>query len=191
MARKQVGRKVDGWKAKSWYKVYTPDSFGKTEIGNTISNDPEKVMGRVLTATLAEISQDFSKSHIAMRFKVNSVTGDAAYTEFAGHQVTRDHLRSMIKRRASRVDALFPVTTKDGKKVRLTITCLTLSRANVGQAQAIRRKIQEEMVKKAAEADLDSYIKDIVSGESAKELFKEIKEIYPVRRIEIIKSKVE
>ncbi|MGB8821393.1 MAG: 30S ribosomal protein S3ae, partial [Methanoregula sp.] len=26
--KKQVGRRVEGWKAKSWFKVYTPDNLG-------------------------------------------------------------------------------------------------------------------------------------------------------------------
>ncbi|HQC12870.1 MAG TPA: 30S ribosomal protein S3ae, partial [Methanoregulaceae archaeon] len=48
MARKkQVGRRVEGWKTKSWYKVYTPDNLGKVYIGDTIANDAENVVGRV------------------------------------------------------------------------------------------------------------------------------------------------
>ncbi len=34
--KKQVGRRVEGWKAKSWYKVYVPDNLGKMYIGDTI-----------------------------------------------------------------------------------------------------------------------------------------------------------
>jgi ribosomal protein S3AE len=28
MVKKQIGRKVEGWKAKSWFKVYVPEIFG-------------------------------------------------------------------------------------------------------------------------------------------------------------------
>ena len=38
--KKQIGRRVEGWKAKSWYKVYTPDQLGKYYLGDTIANDP-------------------------------------------------------------------------------------------------------------------------------------------------------
>ncbi|MFA6672731.1 MAG: 30S ribosomal protein S3ae, partial [Methanoculleus sp.] len=27
--KKQVGRRLEGWKAKKWYRVYVPDAFGK------------------------------------------------------------------------------------------------------------------------------------------------------------------
>ena len=49
MARKkQVGRRVEGWKAKSWYKVYAPENLGKAYLGDTIANDAESVVGRVM-----------------------------------------------------------------------------------------------------------------------------------------------
>jgi len=126
--KKQVGRRLEGWKAKKWYRVYVPDAFGKVEIGDAISADPANMVGRVMTATLGEVVQDYSKSHIKMRFKINDVAGDAAYTEFIGHEVTRDYLRSMVKRRASRIDTIHPVVSKDGKLLRVTVVCLTLSR---------------------------------------------------------------
>jgi len=51
-----------------------------------------------------------------MSFKIATVSGDAAYTEFVGHEVTRDYLRSLVKRRSTRVDCQVPILTKDGRK---------------------------------------------------------------------------
>jgi len=117
MARKkQVGRRVEGWKTKSWYKVYTPDNLGKVYIGDTIANDAENVVGRVMQTTLGEITNDYSRQNVKMRFRIASVAGDSAYTEFLGHELTRDYLRSMVKRRTSRIDCTIPVTTKTAKR---------------------------------------------------------------------------
>jgi len=189
--KKQVGRRVEGWKAKKWYRVYAPEAFGKVEIGDTISADPENMIGRVVTATLGEVLQDYSKSHIKMKFKINNVAGDAAYTEFIGHEVTRDYLRSMVKRRASRIDTIHPIISKDGKLLRVTVVCLTLSRADQSQVYAVRQAISQFLSARAAESDLETLIKDIVSGDMARDIFKIVKTIYPIRRVEIIKSKVE
>jgi len=191
MAKKQVGRRVEGWKAKSWFKVHVPENLGKAYIGDTIANDTESVIGRIMQATLGEITNDYAKQHIKMRFRVSSVTGDAAYTEFVGHEVTRDYLRGLIKRRSTRVDCLVPIVTKDQKKVRLTISCYTLARANVGQIHAIRNAITANVQAQAAAWDLNTLVTVIVSGEISRDLFKVVKLLYPVRRIEVIKSKVE
>jgi len=188
--KKQAGRRVEGWKAKSWYKVYTPDSLGKAYIGDTIANDPENVVGRIMQTTLGEIINDYARQNVKMKFRVETVTGDAAYTEFVGHELTRDYLRSLVKRRTSRIDSHVPVTTKDGKKVELTVTCYTLTRANLSQTHAIRGLMAQKAQDMAKEGDFNALLNGIVTGEISKEIFKAVKPIFPVRRVEIIKSKV-
>jgi small subunit ribosomal protein S3Ae len=189
--KKQVGRRVEGWKAKSWFKVHVPDNLGKAYIGDTIANDAESVVGRIMTATLGEITNDYAKQHVKMSFKIATVTGDAAYTEFVGHEVTRDYLRSLVKRRSSRIDCIVPVTTKDNKKVRLTICCYTFARANISQEHALRSAITQAIAVQAQAWDLNTLLSGIVSGEISRDLFKAVKTIYPTRRVEVIKSKVE
>ena len=189
--KKQVGRRVEGWKAKSWFKVHVPDNLGKAYIGDTIANDAESVVGRIMTATLGEITNDYAKQHMKMSFKIATVTGDAAYTEFVGHEVTRDYLRSLVKRRSSRIDCIVPVTTKDNKKVRLTVCCYTFARANISQEHAIRNAITQSVAAQAQAWDLTTLLNGIVSGEISRDLFKAVKTIYPTRRVEVIKSKVE
>jgi small subunit ribosomal protein S3Ae len=188
--KKQVGRRVEGWKAKSWYKVFTPDSLGKTYIGDTIANDPESVIGRIMQTTLGEIINDYSRQNVKMKFRVANVTGDAAYTEFVGHELTRDYLRSLVKRRTSRIDTHVPVLTKDGKMVELTVTCYTLTRANLSQTHAIRGLLTARVQELAKEGDFNTLLNGIVTGDISKELFKAVKPLFPVRRVEIIKSKV-
>ncbi|OPX64071.1 MULTISPECIES: 30S ribosomal protein S3ae [unclassified Methanoregula] len=189
--KKQVGRRVEGWKAKSWFKVHTPDTLGKVYIGDTIANDAESAVGRIMTATLGEIVNDYAKQHMKMSFRIATVTGDAAYTDFVGHEVTRDYLRSLVKRRSSRIDTVVPVTTKDGKKVRLTICTYTFARANLSQEHAIRNAILQAVAAQGQAWDLTALLNGIVSGEISRDLFKAVKTIYPTRRVEIIKSKVE
>jgi small subunit ribosomal protein S3Ae len=189
--KKQVGRRVEGWKAKSWYKVYTPDNLGKSFIGDTIANDAESVVGRVMQTTLGEITNDYARQNVKMRFRVANVAGDSAYTEFIGHEMTRDYLRSLVKRRTSRINCHIPITTKDGKKVELTVTCYTLTHANLSQVHAIRSMITQQVTEWATGGDMNQLLGGIISGEISKELFKVLKLVFPIRRVEIIKSKVE
>jgi Ribosomal protein S3AE len=192
MARKkQVGRRVEGWKAKSWYKVYTPENLGKAYLGDTIANDAESVVGRVMQTTLGEILNDYSRQNVKMKFRIAEVAGDSAYTEFIGHELTRDYLRSLVKRRTSRIDSHIPITTKDGKKVELTVVCYTLSRANLSQVHTIRGIITQKVLAQATGGDLAALLNGIITGEISKELFKELKLVFPIRRVEVIKSKVE
>ena len=189
--KKQVGRRVEGWKAKNWYKVYAPEYFERAYLGETIAADPEKVNGRVMRTTLGEITQDYSKQNTKMSFKVVNVAGDAAYTEFVGHEVTKDYLRAMVKRRTSRIDSLVLLTTKEGRKIRVTATCFTISRADISQAKAIRKTITEYLIAKSRSQTYDQFVREMVLGDLSREVFKVVKKIYPTRRVEVIKSKGE
>ena len=68
--KKQVGRRVEGWKAKSWYKIYTPESLGKAYIGDTIASDPESVVGRIIQTTLGEILNEYSRQNVKMKLHI-------------------------------------------------------------------------------------------------------------------------
>lgn len=188
--KKQAGRRVEGWKAKSWYKVYTPEVLGKTYIGDTIANDADSVVGRILQTTLGEIINDYAKQNVKVKFRIANVAGDSAYTEFLGHELTRDYMRSMIKRRTSRIDCHVPVMTKDGKKMDLTVTCFTLTRANLSQIHSIRGLISGMVAKMGSESDMNAVINGIVNGEISREVFKAVKPLFPIRRVEVIKSKI-
>jgi small subunit ribosomal protein S3Ae len=83
------------------------------------------------------------------------------------------------------------LVTKDGKKVHLTISGYTFARANISQEHAIRKIITEAVTAQASAWDLTTLVNVIVSGEISRDLFKAVKIIYPTRRVEIIKSKVE
>ncbi|MEM4101518.1 MAG: 30S ribosomal protein S3ae, partial [Desulfurococcaceae archaeon] len=42
----------DKWKLKKWYEVIAPPLFGNMSLGTIPSDDPDKLIGRVLETTL-------------------------------------------------------------------------------------------------------------------------------------------
>ena len=97
MAKAKSRRRVrDTWKEKSWYTIKTPLMFEEKEIGETPAKDPELLIGRGVEVTMRELTGDFSKQYIKLRFEIENVAGDVANTKFTGHKTTTDYLRSMI-----------------------------------------------------------------------------------------------
>lgn len=188
--KKQTGRRVEGWKAKSWYTVHAPETFNAAPIGDTISADTENMIGRVMNATLGEINNDYGKQHVKMKFRIDRVAGDAAYTEFVGHELTKDYLRSLVKRRSSRIDSHVVGTTRDGVRVHLTVTCYTLMAADSSQIHEIRRRVSARVGAFVAENDWRTVVEAMVTGALAKDLMADARAVFPVRRIEVIKSKL-
>lgn len=191
MARKKQsgGRKIEGWKAKNWFKVYAPEFLGKQFIGEIISSDTANLSGRVLSASLGELIQDYSKQNIRMSFKINSVAGDAAYTQFHGHEMTKDFIRAMVKRRASRIDSTITLRPLgSARELQVTITAFTINHARLSQIHEIRAAMVKVVLDYAKEADFETFVSSMVKGEISKKMLEACKPIFPVRKIEIIKS---
>jgi len=183
--------KTDGWKAKQWYNLVAPEMFGKANIGETVADVPEKLIGRVIEVTLGELTNDLSKQNIKLVLKVDSVGGDSAYTKFTGHQLTQDYLRSLVKRSTSNIETNISVSTKDGYTIRVKPSCYTIKRARSNQVKAIRAVMNSVIAARAKEMDLEQFVQEVVTGKLSASIYHDVKPIYPLRRVEVRKTEIE
>ncbi|MDD5472896.1 MAG: 30S ribosomal protein S3ae [Candidatus Methanoperedens sp.] len=186
-----VTKAVEGWKAKQWYNLVAPDMFGKTNIGETVAEEPEKLIGRVVEVTLGELTNDLSKQNTKLILKIDRVGGDSAYTKFMGHQLTQDYLRSLVKRQASAIETNVSVTTKDGYTVRVKPSCFTIKRARANQVKAIREIMNNVIAARAKELDMQQFVQDIITGKLSASIYHDVKPVYPLRRVEVRKTEIE
>jgi small subunit ribosomal protein S3Ae len=186
-----AGRKVkDKWKAKEWYKIHAPRMFNEAEIGDTPSADPEYVIGRTAEVTVQDLTGDFSKMHIKLKFKIVSVEGSDAKTAFIGHDLTSDYVRRLTRRRKTKTDHVVDIVTKDGFTYRIKTMSIAERRIQSSQEDAMRRIIGETLVQIGQEKTLSEIVKAIVSGDLAKDLAKACRIIIPIKRIEVRRSEV-
>ena len=185
---RRAGR--DTWKSKQWFEVLAPSMFGESKIGETPALEPKQLVGRVMETTLGDLIDDFSKSHIKLYFQIEQVEDNRAKTKFVGHEMARDYIRSQIRRRASKVEGIFDVTTQDGYKLRLTSMVITLRRIQTSQIKAIRAEMRKVIEQRARERTFDQFVQEVVLGKLAADIYKVAKRICPVRRIEVWKTKV-
>lgn len=185
------GRKVrDKWKAKEWYTIHAPRMFNEAEIGETPSADPEYVIGRTVEVTVQDLTGDFSKMHIKLKFKVASVDGHDAKTEFTGHDLTSDYVRRLTRRKKTKTDHVVDIVTKDGFSYRIKTMAIADKRIQSSQEDGMRKVIEQTLIEMGQEQTLSQIVKAIVSGDLAKDLARACRIVIPIKRIEIRKSEV-
>jgi small subunit ribosomal protein S3Ae len=170
--------------------IIAPSFFGNIELGSVPAEEDEKLMGRVVEATLYDITGDFSHMYLKMYFQVNEVDGKTAKTLFKGHEYSRDYLRSLVRRRTTKVDGLFNLTTKDGFNMRIAVSALTLSRIKTSQEKIIRNIMDRIVKEKAAALTVDQFVQEMVLGKIASDIYNEAKKVAPLRHVGIRKSKL-
>jgi small subunit ribosomal protein S3Ae len=177
-------------KTKKWFTIKAPEAFGSNVIGDTLADSPEKLIGRKIETTLGELTSDPSKQNTKLAFQVTKVDGDVAQTSYLGHRITRDYARSFVKRHTSHLDIVTEVKTSDGARVSVTSSCFTVKKTKTPQSKAIRKVAREVVLGRAQSLTLSQYTQEIVLGKLAADIYKEVKQIYPLRRVEVLKMKV-
>jgi small subunit ribosomal protein S3Ae len=180
----------DKWRSKSWYMVMAPPYFGNVELGAVPADEPEKLVGRVIDSTLYDITNDFAHQYLKMYFQITGIDGKTAKTIFKGHEYSRDYLRSLVRRRTTKVDAMFSITTKDGYKLQVAISAFTLSRIRTSQEKLMRAIMEKIIQEKASTLTLDQFAQETVLGKIASDIYNEAKRIAPLRHVGIRKSKL-
>ena len=184
------GRVRDKWRSKRWYTVVAPEYFGGVEIGSVISDDPQKLIGRTIESTLYDITEDFAHQYLKIYFQITSVEGRRALTMFKGHEYSRDYLRSLVRRRTTRIDCITNITTKDGYKLRVSAVAFTLTRIKTSQEKEIRAIMRRIIEEKAASLSFNQFVQEAVLGKIASDIYNEAKKIVPLRHVGIRKSKL-
>jgi len=190
MAKARRRRVRDTWKEKQWYKIMTPKEFGDAEIGTTPARDPDMLVKRRVESSMRELTGDFSKQYVKLYFQINNVAGDTANTKFVGHHVTTDYVRSMIRRGTSRIDTMVDVTTNEGYKVNVHIIAITVKRAKSSQQKFIRETMGNLVQQAVDGKTFPEVVEAVISGKMASSIYHETKKIYPLKRVEIIKTQV-
>jgi small subunit ribosomal protein S3Ae len=170
--------------------VITPSYFGNVELGTVPTDDPDKLVGRVIDATLYDITNDFAHQYLKMYFQVTEVDGKVAKMVFRGHEYSRDYLRSLVRRRTTRVDTFLNVTTKDHHRLRVAVCAFTLSRVKTSHEAAIRSVMKRIVEEKATVLAFSQFAQEVVLGKIASDIYNEAKKVAPLRHVGIRKSKL-
>ena len=189
-ARTTTRKVKDRWKAKNWYQILAPTLFNNVPVAETLAESPESLIGRVTEVSLQDLTNDFRKSHIKLRFTVDKVEQNTAHSQLKGSLLTSDYLRRMTRRRKSRVDGVFNVETRDGALLRVKPFAIAEKRLQSSQKKLIRNVMKEVIAKEGKAKTLNSFIKDCLDGKIGSEIYKNCKIYYPVKRIEVNKTEI-
>jgi small subunit ribosomal protein S3Ae len=188
MSERSVSRRKQ---EKRWYTIFAPEQFDRAELGQTVADEPEKIINRTVQTTLGDINEDASDNNTKLIFRVTDVGSDAAYTEFVQHELTRDYLRSLVRRGASKVEAYVTVLSTDDYRMQIQPVAFTTKKADHSQEKAIRRIATDIIEDAATDRTFADLVDSVVEGRLSSAIYNEAKEIYPLRRVEIQKATLE
>ncbi|PSP84626.1 30S ribosomal protein S3ae [Halobacteriales archaeon QS_1_68_17] len=188
MSERSVSRRKQ---QKRWYTVLAPEQFDREELGSTPADETDKLLGRTIETTLGDLTNDASENNTKLTFRITEVGSDTAYTEFIKHELTRDYLRSLVRRGSSKIAAYVTVLTSDDYRMQIQPVAFTTKKADASQEKAIRRTMIDLVEETAADRTFADLVDSVVTGRLSSAIYTESKDIYPLRRVEIQKATLE
>ena len=190
-SRAAARKQKDKWKAKRWYTIRAPrQPWHFKVIGETLGEEDELLIGRMYEITQQEVDGDFSKMHVKLKFRVAEIVGQDAITEFAGHEVLKDHVRRQVRRYRGKVDDVVDAITDDGYYVRIKPFMITQGRVKTSQKKAIRDACRDVILQAAARNTWVDLQKQILSGDLEQAVEKAARTIVSVKTVMIRKSQL-
>ena len=190
-SRAAARKQKDKWKAKRWYTIRAPrQPWHFKVIGETLGEEDEFLIGRMYEITQQEVDGDFSKMYVKLKFRVTEIIGQDAITEFAGHEVLKDHVRRQVRRYRGKIDDVIDAITEDGYYVRIKPFMITQGRVKTSQKQGIREACRNVVLQTAARNTWINLQKQMLSGELEKAIEQATRKVATVKTIIIRKSQL-
>jgi len=187
---KRERRKTDTWREKTWYDIYAPKSFKNQYIGKIVGKNPDFILNRTIETLLYDFTGDFHDITTVLRFRVLKVEGNSCETYLVGHQLTKDFIRSLIRKGVSKVQMINNYKTVDNYIYRITSACTTIKKARSSQIVTIRRIIDDILNSFARDLKHEKFIRGMIYGEFSHQMKRVAKTIFPLFEAVIIKSKL-
>ena len=174
---------VTSWKSKKIYPILAPENFEYKEIGKTISSDEGLLKGRTVIASLGDLTNERAKNYMNLIFEIVDVKGDKAQTRLKKFFIPTGYLRSKVRKRTTKIDYLQDLHI-DGKKLRVKL--MVLSRYKVSEAQEAQIKAGiKAVIDDYVQLGADKFVQQTLFGKLGTDIYKRIKPICPVTRVEV------
>ena len=183
-----MAKTVSTWKQKKLYTIVTPENFDSQEIGHTIASEPDKILGRTVSVSLEELTKDRSKQYLTILFELSDVKGEQVSTKFKKFYVSEGYLKSKVRKGSSKLDYLADVSFS-GVNARLKMMVLSRHRITGPQRKQILASIANTLNKHRS-TNFDQFLQAVVFGKFGTEVYKNIKTICPINRVEVYELKV-
>jgi len=173
-----------------WYQLHAPSMFNYAIMAHTPADSADVVNGRVTEVPLEKLTGDFNQKNFMIKFRVNEVRGNNAFTSFDGHRLTSDYKRALTRRKNSRIDCNFVLKLQDDVQIRIKPIIMVDKRIKKSQERVLRATAHKCIDEALTKLNISETLKKIYSGDLSKEVATMLKSTYPTKRVEISKINV-
>ena len=177
-------------RSEVWLHVVSPEYLGGKTVGNVLVYSDEEPTGGEVNVLQSDLTEDPAHAYTKIKLKVSDVSGDRANTQYVGHEVSRDYVRSVLRKGSSKIEPIVDVITKDGYKFRVRVTMISRNKVSTRKKTFLSNQLAQMMAEKCSAYKLPQLVQEIVSGKTESDIFNFAKKHMRVKYAGVTKMKL-
>jgi small subunit ribosomal protein S3Ae len=164
--------------------------LGERQVAEIPATEDEALMNRVIMFPLKDITRDMSHMYTTVKLRVYEIKGRNAFTKYIGHEISREYLSTLVRRRRDALEVVFNVKSKDEVEFRVKALVITQDPCSEKQKHALRKALTDEITGIVSRMEFGDFIQALLSNKISAELSGKLRKIVPLRRVEIRKTQL-
>ena len=162
-----------------------PKQFDNVVIGETLVYEPNQMLGKTLSHSLMNLTNDTKRQNINIHFKVVEVEGNNAKTSIIGYQIIPSSIKRFVRRNSEKMDMSFACETSDNVSLRVKPLVITRGDVKGSVAAKLRNNILSFLVKTIKKMAYDEVLNDVITRKLQDGMRQSLSKIYPLKVCEI------
>ena len=172
-------------KKKQWFQILAPKQFDNVVIGETLVAEPQAMLGKSLTHSLMNLTNDVKKQNVNIHFKVVEIEGSNGKTSIIGYEIIPYSVKRFVRRNSEKMDLSFTCDTADNIFIRVKPLIITKADVKGSIAAKMRNSIVQFLIKTIKRLTYDELINDLISHKVQSVMRETLNKVYPLKVCEI------
>src|SRR3989338_1396914 len=170
---------------KKWLLIRASKFFNNELLGECYVPGPEHLLGRTISANLANLTGDIRQQSVTLKFLVTSLENDAGIADVVSCEMSPSAIRRIVRKGSDRIDESFICEAENGQKVRIKPMIITKAASNSAVHRLLRKALVSSLVKYVRKHTFESLINEVITSKLQTTVKSELKKIYPLKAVEV------
>ena len=172
-------------KKKQWYSIVAPKQFENVVLGETLVTEPGLMMGKTLSHSLMNLTNDMKKQNINIHFKVTEIEGDKGKTSIIGYQIVPSSVKRLVRRNSEKMDLSFIAETSDNIILRVKPLVVTRGLVKGSVGAKMRNYVVQYLIKTIKKLTFDEFMNELITHKMQSTMRAALNKVYPLKVCEI------
>ena len=172
-------------KKKQWYQILAPKQFENVVIGDTLVTEPQAMLGKTLTHSLMNLTNDIKRQNVNIHFKIVEIDGNNGRTKIIGYEIIPYSVKRFVRRNCEKMDLSFICETSDNVFLRAKPLIITKADVKGSIAAKMRNGIVQFLIRTIKKMTYDEFINDLISHKIQSMMRENLCKVYPLKVCEI------